>query len=46
MLNLHQARLEVESDVGQGSTFSVHFGAERVEPRLDAPTPALTDQIA
>lgn len=46
VLNLHQARLEIESEVGHGSTFSVHFGADRVEPRLDAPTPALTDQTA
>jgi len=43
VLNLHQARLEIESEVGQGSTFSVHFGAERVEPRLDAPHPIITD---
>jgi two-component system phosphate regulon sensor histidine kinase PhoR len=43
VLNLHQARLEIESEVGHGSTFSVHFGAERVEPRLDAPHPIITD---
>ena len=46
VLNLHQARLEIESEVGQGSTFSVHFGPERVEPRLDASLPVLTDQTA
>lgn len=33
VLNLHQARLEIESRVGQGSTFSIHFTAERVRPR-------------
>ena len=33
VLNLHQARLEVESQVGQGSTFSIHFNADRVHPR-------------
>lgn len=33
ILNLHQARLEVESEVGQGSLFSIHFNAERVHPR-------------
>ena len=37
VLNLHQARLEIESEVGRGSTFSCHFGAQRVHPR-DAPT--------
>ncbi|WP_457095751.1 phosphate regulon sensor histidine kinase PhoR [Lysobacter sp. P5_B9] len=38
VLNLHQARLEITSEVGLGSTFSCHFGAERVRPRepLDA----------
>ena len=47
VLNLHQARLDIESEVGQGSMFSIHFGAERVEPRLDAPRPLTTDsQIA
>ena len=46
VLNLHQARLDIESEVGQGSTFSVHFGPERVEPRLDASLPVLTDQTA
>jgi len=43
VLNLHQARLEIESEVGQGSVFSIHFGAERVEPRLDAFSPHTTD---
>ena len=33
VLNLHQARLEIESEVGQGSVFSIHFNAERVHPR-------------
>lgn len=38
VLNLHQARLEIESAVGQGSTFSVHFGPARVHRRQCAPS--------
>ncbi|HTD27878.1 MAG TPA: phosphate regulon sensor histidine kinase PhoR [Xanthomonadaceae bacterium] len=34
VLALHQARLEIQSEVGQGSTFSIHFGAARVQPRV------------
>jgi two-component system phosphate regulon sensor histidine kinase PhoR len=34
VLALHQARLEVRSEVGVGSTFSCHFGAARVRARL------------
>ena len=30
VLNLHQARLQIESTPGQGSTFSCHFGRERL----------------
>ena len=30
VLNLHQARLQIESTPGQGSTFSCRFGAERL----------------
>jgi two-component system phosphate regulon sensor histidine kinase PhoR len=33
VLGLHQARLQIESEVGKGSTFSCHFGAERIRPR-------------
>ncbi|RYZ70494.1 MAG: phosphate regulon sensor histidine kinase PhoR [Lysobacteraceae bacterium] len=33
VLHLHQARLEIQSEVGRGSVFSIHFGAERVHPR-------------
>ncbi|MEO6154698.1 MAG: phosphate regulon sensor histidine kinase PhoR [Thermomonas sp.] len=33
VLGLHGARLEVASQVGHGSTFSCHFGPERVHPR-------------
>lgn len=33
VLNLHQARLEIQSEVGRGSIFSCHFGAERVHAR-------------
>lgn len=36
VLNLHQARLEIESKVGLGSTFACHFGVERVHPREPA----------
>ncbi|MBP6748553.1 MAG: phosphate regulon sensor histidine kinase PhoR [Xanthomonadaceae bacterium] len=33
VLNLHQARLEIDSEVGRGSRFSCHFGRERVRSR-------------
>ncbi|MEN1960254.1 phosphate regulon sensor histidine kinase PhoR [Luteimonas sp. MJ246] len=33
VLQLHQARLDISSEVGRGSTFSCHFGAERVLAR-------------
>ena len=33
VLNLHQARLEIESEVGRGSVFQCRFGPERVRPR-------------
>jgi two-component system phosphate regulon sensor histidine kinase PhoR len=33
VLNLHQARLEVSSEVGQGSTFACQFGPERLRRR-------------
>ena len=33
VLNLHQARLDISSEVGRGSTFSCHFTAERVRRR-------------
>jgi two-component system phosphate regulon sensor histidine kinase PhoR len=33
VLGLHQARLGISSEVGRGSIFSCHFGAERVLPR-------------
>ena len=36
VLALHQARLEIASEVGQGSTFSIHFGAARVHARATA----------
>lgn len=39
ILNLHQARLEVESEVGKGSLFSIHFNADRVHPREDPREP-------
>ena len=43
VLNLHQARLEIESEVGQGSTFSIHFTPERVSLR-DAALPRIPTQ--
>ena len=36
VLGLHQARLQIESEVGRGSVFSCHFGAERVHPHEHA----------
>jgi two-component system phosphate regulon sensor histidine kinase PhoR len=33
VLNLHQGRFEIDSEVGRGSTFSCAFGPERVRPR-------------
>lgn len=33
VLHLHQARLDIDSDVGRGSRFACHFNAERVRPR-------------
>ncbi|WP_133000824.1 phosphate regulon sensor histidine kinase PhoR [Luteimonas arsenica] len=33
VLQLHQARLEIASEVGRGSTFTCRFGAERVVER-------------
>ncbi|MFT4248377.1 MAG: phosphate regulon sensor histidine kinase PhoR [Pseudomonas sp.] len=38
ILGLHQARLDIQSEVGRGSTFSCHFGPVRVA-RRDAGTP-------
>lgn len=35
VLNLHQARLEIESEVGKGSTFRCVFGPERVRVRAE-----------
>ena len=36
VLGLHQARLEIDSEVGRGSTFSCVFGVERLRPREPA----------
>lgn len=36
VLNLHQARLEIESEVGKGSTFRCVFGPARMVPRKAA----------
>ncbi len=47
VLSLHQARLDIQSEVGQGSTFSVHFGAARVHPRHhDTPSSLPDSQTA
>lgn len=46
VLNLHQARLEIESEVGHGSTFSVHFNAARVHPRATTSPPLIHGQTA
>jgi two-component system phosphate regulon sensor histidine kinase PhoR len=35
VLNLHGARLGIESEVGRGSTFACHFGPDRVLARPD-----------
>ena len=42
ILQLHQARLEIESEVGKGSSFSCHFGPERVQAREQAARPRVT----
>ncbi|MGH8031773.1 MAG: phosphate regulon sensor histidine kinase PhoR, partial [Luteimonas sp.] len=41
VLQLHQARLEIESEVGRGSVFSCHFGADRVH-RREHVSPSIT----
>jgi two-component system, OmpR family, phosphate regulon sensor histidine kinase PhoR len=33
VLSLHQARLEIDSEVGRGSRFACHFGRERLRSR-------------
>jgi two-component system phosphate regulon sensor histidine kinase PhoR len=40
VIALHQARLEIQSEVGLGSVFSIHFGAARVLPRTAQGTQA------
>ncbi len=44
VLNLHQARLGIQSAVGQGSTFSCHFGADRAIARETTPVGAQREQ--
>jgi two-component system phosphate regulon sensor histidine kinase PhoR len=46
VLGLHQARLSIESAVGQGSVFACHFGPERVQPRHDGPLALATAEHA
>ncbi|MGN6513080.1 MAG: phosphate regulon sensor histidine kinase PhoR [Lysobacteraceae bacterium] len=36
VLGLHQARLDIRSEVGHGSSFACRFGADRVLPRAGA----------
>jgi two-component system phosphate regulon sensor histidine kinase PhoR len=36
VLNRHQARLEIASEVGRGSRFACRFGRERIRERIDA----------
>ena len=43
ILGLHQARLDIRSEVGQGSTFACHFDAEHVRPRTALPSPPSTE---
>lgn len=44
ILGLHQARLEIRSEVGQGSTFACHFDAEHVRVRSKtSPPPSSED---
>jgi len=47
VLNLHQARLEISSEVGRGSVFACRFGAERVHARdaIDPSAPARSDKV-
>jgi two-component system phosphate regulon sensor histidine kinase PhoR len=40
VLQLHQARLQIRSEVGRGSTFSCLFGGERVHARDTSPSPS------
>jgi two-component system phosphate regulon sensor histidine kinase PhoR len=42
VLVLHQARLQIDSEVGRGSRFACIFGAARVRPREPAMLPAGT----
>ena len=44
VLQLHQARLDIASEVGRGSSFSCHFGSGRIIERLDDPHEEPHDQ--
>jgi len=35
ILGLHHARLDIQSEVGKGSTFSCHFDADQVRARTE-----------
>ncbi|NUO74929.1 MAG: phosphate regulon sensor histidine kinase PhoR [Lysobacter sp.] len=45
VLNLHQARLEIVSEVGRGSSFACHFGVDRVRSRDHAYLDTLPDAM-
>ncbi|MGH8053300.1 MAG: phosphate regulon sensor histidine kinase PhoR [Stenotrophomonas sp.] len=45
ILGLHQARLDIRSEVGKGSTFACHFDAEHVRPRSSTSTNAPTEDF-
>ncbi len=44
ILGLHDARLDIQSEVGKGSTFSCHFDAGHVREREPAPFPNAEDR--
>ena len=46
VLQLHQARLDITSEVGRGSTFTCSFGADRIVPRGKDPHEHPQDQHA
>ena len=45
ILGLHQAWLDIRSEVGKGSTFACHFDAEHVRPRSSTSTTASTEDF-
>ncbi len=45
ILGLHQARLDIRSEVGLGSTFACHFDADHVRLRGALPSPPSTEDL-